>query len=72
MIPVEFIHEPWLISEMEKLWFESDFKRYPKPVVDYVEAGKKGRAKIWAFRKNQIVKDESKRIVDIHTRNTNK
>jgi deoxyribodipyrimidine photo-lyase len=42
---------------------------YPSPQVDLMEAGKKARKKLWGHRKSKLVKDESKRIIQLHTRN---
>lgn len=67
-IPDAFIHEPWNTTEMDKVFYQID-KTYPDPVVDVVATGKKARAKIWGFRKQEKVKAESKRIIQIHTRN---
>ena len=67
-VPVEFIHEPWKLTSMDKS-FHNIETNYPSPIVDLVSSGKKARAKIWGHRKNPEVKKESKRIVAIHVRN---
>ena len=67
-IPVEFIHEPWKLTELDLQM--NDIKcEYPKPLVDLVHSGKKARTKIWSYKKNEDVKAEAKRIVKLHTRN---
>lgn len=68
-IPVEFILEPWLMTEMERKWTSADDYNYPLPVIDHVKAGKEGRAKIWSHRKDIKVKEENLRIIKTHTRN---
>ena len=68
-VPEAFIHEPWLMTEMDKEFAGIQID-YPQPIVDIVESGKKARTKIWGHRKNPDVKKESQRIVKTHTRNT--
>ena len=66
-IPVEFIHEPWKLTELDLQM--NDIKcEYPKPLVDLVHSGKKARTKIWSYKKSDEVKKEAKRIVKLHTR----
>lgn len=67
-VPLEFIHEPWLVTDMDKQMYNLTIP-YPKPLVAIDEAGKIARAKIWGHRKNDLVKTENKRIVSLHTRN---
>ena len=67
-VPISFIHEPWLMTEMDKSF--TDLKGdYPPPIVDITESGKKARSKLWGFRKNKEVKKDGLRIVKTHTRN---
>ena len=66
-IPKEFIHEPWLMSEMESEIY--DFKvgeDYPSPIVNLKETSKYAKEKIWGHLKNKKVKDEKKRILNTH------
>lgn len=66
-IPVEFIHEPWKLTDLDLQM--NDIKcEYPKPLVDLVHSGKKARTKIWSYKKSDEVKKEAKRIVKLHTR----
>ena len=66
-IPKEFIHEPWLMSEMEsKFYMFKVGKDYPAPIVSLKETSKYARDKIWGHLKNKKVKDERKRILKIH------
>ena len=66
-VPKEFIHEPWQMTEMDKIIFNVDFK-YKKPIIDLKEAGKKARDKKWSFRKKSDLKLENKRILKMHVR----
>jgi deoxyribodipyrimidine photo-lyase len=67
-IPEEFIHEPWTMTDIDRVFngIQSD---YPKPLVDLVTSGRAARDKIWGHRTNPKVKQENKRIIQLHTRN---
>jgi deoxyribodipyrimidine photo-lyase len=67
-IPVEFIHEPWLMTDLD-LAFNGIKNNYPKPVVDLVKTGRVAREKIWGHRKSKNVRSESIRIIKQHTKN---
>ena len=66
-IPVEFIHEPWLMTTMDKAFNNIEID-YPAPVIDLVESGRKAKDKIWNFRKDPNVMAENRRIVNVHVR----
>jgi len=69
--PIEFIHEPWLMSAMEQDLYSIEIgKDYPKPIVDLAESGKIARKKIWGHRSHPEVRKEKERILKKHTRNT--
>lgn len=68
-VPVQFIHEPWKMTEIDKIF--NDIKTdYPLPIVNLEESGKIAREKIWGHKKDPRVKAENKRIVRTHARNT--
>jgi deoxyribodipyrimidine photo-lyase len=68
-IPAEFIHEPWKLSELEQNMYGVVLGiDYAKPVVDLKESGKMARDLVWSHRKNEVVKEESKRILKKHVR----
>ncbi len=67
-IPIEFIHEPWKLTELDKQFYNIKTD-YPNPLVDLISSGKNARAKIWGHKKKKEVKIEAKRIVQLHTRN---
>jgi len=67
-LPVEYIHEPWQISDFDKLAFNIDIK-YPSPKIDIDIATKRAKNKIWKYRKDPKVRKENKRIIYTHTRN---
>ena len=64
----EYIHEPWQISDFDKLAFNIDIK-YPSPKIDIDIATKKAKNKIWKYRKDPKVRKENRRIIYTHTRN---
>ncbi|NQZ76103.1 MAG: deoxyribodipyrimidine photo-lyase [Ekhidna sp.] len=69
IVPIEHIHEPWKMTELEQSFCGFQIGRdYPPPIVDLQESGKIARTKVWGHRKNQAVKDDSKRILATHTR----
>ncbi len=67
-VPVEFIHEPWKMTALEKSLTQSA-GQYPHPIINLTVSGRAARKKIWGHRSNPKVKDESKRILLLHTRN---
>lgn len=68
-IPAAFIHEPHLLSVMEQQLYGCEIgKDYPMPIVDIEVTRKKASDIVYAFRKNEAVKTESMRILDMHVR----
>ena len=67
-IPKEFIHEPWLMSEMESEFYQFKIgEDYPSPIIDITKTSKYAKDKIWShIKKNEKVKKEKKRILRIH------
>ena len=66
-IPKEFVHEPWLMSDMESSFYNFKIgKDYPSPIIDIKVTSKKAKNKIWGHLKNNKVKQEKKRILKIH------
>ena len=63
-IPKEFIHEPWLMSEMESEFYQFKIgEDYPTPIIDITKTSKYAKDKIWShIKKNEKVKKEKKRI----------
>ncbi len=68
-LPVNFLHEPWTMTDMEASLFNLQLgKDYPLPVIDIEEAIKPHRAAIWAMRNTTLVQQENARILGMHTR----
>jgi deoxyribodipyrimidine photo-lyase len=66
-IPNEFIHEPWLMTDMEKQFYDGA-SDYPTPRVDLETYPRNSRQKLWAHRRDSLVKSEKNRILTLHTR----
>lgn len=65
--PKEYIHEPWTITPLEAQYLSFKLgEDYPYRIVDHVAASKNARQKIWGHRKEKLVKEEKKRILDRH------
>jgi deoxyribodipyrimidine photo-lyase len=63
-IPLEFIHEPWLLSEMEQTLYSFRIGvDYPLPIVNLEETQRASSEEVWGFRKDSAVKTDAKRIV---------
>lgn len=68
-VPHSLIHNPAQMSLFEQEMYGVKIgKDYPFPIVDIEIAGKTAREKIWGHRKNQLVKEEKRRIISKHTR----
>jgi deoxyribodipyrimidine photo-lyase len=72
-VPDTLIHEPHKMTLMEQSLHEAVLNQdYPSPIVNLQESGKKARSKIWGHRKNEVVKQENKRILAMHVRKNKK
>ena len=71
LIPKQFIHEPWKMTPMEKIFYGINFK-IKSPQIDLIKSSQLARKKLWSNRKNILVKNENKRIINTHTRNSMK
>ena len=69
-IPIEFIHEPWTMTALDKAFNKINLN-YPAPIVDIVACSRSAKDKIWGFRKNPKVRAENRRIVEVHVKNKN-
>ncbi len=68
-VPVPFIHEPYKMTLMDQQLYNTIIgKDYPAPIIDIETTGKAARINIWGHRKNELVKQENKRILATHTR----
>jgi deoxyribodipyrimidine photo-lyase len=68
VLPAHLVHEPYKLTQIEQELY--NFKpgiTYPMPIADIEQAARQARDKIWSHRSHDLVKTESKRILDIHT-----
>ncbi|WP_372754452.1 deoxyribodipyrimidine photo-lyase/cryptochrome family protein [Mariniflexile sp.] len=64
----QFVHEPYLMTEMEQIFYGFKFGvDYPKPIVNLEDTRKKASDVLWNLKDNSMVKKESKRILGKHT-----
>lgn len=69
-VPGTLIHAPWKMSVLEQELYDCVIgKNYPVPIVDVEQTRKYASDIVWNFRKNNIVKEEAKRIVEKHVSN---
>ena len=67
-IPVEFIHEPYLMTQLDQKFANFTLGiDYPMPIVDLEATRKKASQTLWDFRKREQVKEENRRILKKHT-----
>lgn len=68
-LPVEFIHEPWKMTEMDQMMYDFQLGRdYPHPIIDFEKAHKKARENLWAIKKSDKNKFYAQDILKKHTR----
>lgn len=68
-VPVEFIHEPWKMTQMEQSFCGVAIgDDYPHPIVDLQESARAARDKIWGHREHPEVKQDARRILAKHVR----
>ena len=62
-----FIHEPWKLTEIDLI--DKDIPEvYKQPIISSKLARTEVTKKLWNLRKNEFVKQESKRILKVHVR----
>lgn len=68
-VPVEFIHEPWQMSEMEQQLHTIQLGiDYPLPIIDVQKAAAFARKHLWDAKKTAAVNTENKRVLKVHTK----
>jgi len=69
-LPIEHIHEPWLMTTMEQQMINFTLgEDYPQPIIHLQTAAKKARDKIWGHKKSPEVMKYKNAILAKHTRN---
>lgn len=65
--PLPFLHEPWKMTVMEQSMYGFTLGAdYPAPIIDFEKAHRLARERIWAMRKQPLVKQEGARILSRH------
>ncbi len=67
-LPIAFVHEPYKMTYLDQKF--NDFEigiHYPKPIVDMERTRKFASDFLWKMKKNPLVKEESFRILKLHT-----
>ncbi|MFK8046007.1 MAG: deoxyribodipyrimidine photo-lyase/cryptochrome family protein [Crocinitomicaceae bacterium] len=68
-VPTEFIHEPWLMTQMEQTFCGVTIgEDYPLPIIDLKSSAKAARDKIWGHKKHPAVQGEVGRILKLHVK----
>ena len=62
-LPTPLLHQPWLMTDMEKLLHEVD---YPAPIVDVEDSYRRARDTLWALKKAPLITRERQRILNRH------
>lgn len=67
-LPVAFIHEPYKMTFLDQKFNEFDLGiDYPKPIVNMDRTRKFAIDYLWKMKKDPLVKEESSRILKLHT-----
>lgn len=68
-LPVKFIHEPWLMTEMEQIMYGVELGRdYPKRIIDHEKKSQEARDQLWGLKKSDASKKNAMKILKKHTR----
>ncbi|MEE4203616.1 MAG: deoxyribodipyrimidine photo-lyase [Halieaceae bacterium] len=62
-LPTPLLHQPWLITDMERLLHEID---YPAPIVDLEDSYRRARDTLWSLKTVPLVARERQRILNRH------
>ncbi len=67
-LPANFAREPWTMTQLDQQYYKFDYgSDYPFRIVDISITSKKATRDLYAIRKEEITKSESKRILKKHT-----
>lgn len=65
-LPVPLVHRPWELSPMERAMYNMADDAYPAPIVDIRESYRRARDRLWALKKDPLVRRERERILRRH------
>ncbi|MCV2883363.1 DNA photolyase family protein [Aestuariibacter sp. AA17] len=67
-LPDALIHSPWTMTSMEQSMYGVVLgKDYPLPIIDTEQGYRQARDKLWAFREEEAVQQDARRILARHT-----
>jgi deoxyribodipyrimidine photo-lyase len=67
-LPLQFIHEPHKMTYLDQKFNNFELGvNYPKPIINLERTRKFASDFLWEMRKNPLVKEESFRILKLHT-----
>ena len=68
VLPPSFIHQPWELTPLEASLYNFKLgEDYPFPIIDLKKSREKASETLWNLKKNSLVRQESKRILNRHT-----
>jgi len=68
VLPASFIHQPWELTPLEASLYNFKLgEDYPFPIIDLKKSREKASETLWNLKKNSLVRQESKRILNRHT-----
>jgi deoxyribodipyrimidine photo-lyase len=67
-LPHAFVHEPYKMTYLDQKFNDFEIgKDYPKPIVNMETTRKFASDFLWKMKKNPLVKEESSRLLKLHT-----
>lgn len=67
-LPLQFVHEPFKMTYLDQKFNNFELNvNYPKPIINMERTRKFASDFLWEMRKNPLVKEESFRILKLHT-----
>lgn len=70
-LPVAFIHQPWLMNDLDQLFYNCKIRiDYPAPIVDLEQSRKHASDIMYQFRKHDLVQVENVKILQKHVSQT--
>ena len=68
ILPIPMVHQPWTITPMEEVLYRfRPGQTYPAPIVKLEQSRKRASDILWNLQKNNLVRKESRRILQRHT-----
>jgi len=65
-VPKQYIHEPWKMPKLVAQSCSSDWKAYPRPIVDEKQSAKDAKEKVGRIKRSEAAKKEAKKVYEKH------